>query len=278
MLIQIVDTTNVDTFGIGLVEQSNPASSEHSKEKSLELEKSDKTNDSKETLYTEIKHQNIASQSSNNDPHDSTSNDNNLNKQALLRDSMKTENTPESSNTNCSHPPCKSQNQGQSRSQSSKNSDKMISQVTEETDPGLNGIPSKQVVISKSKYQSKSKNKSIDHYYKRLFNTNGNNENTSCDSKINPNFQQNKEKLFTEPILKDDDTTSTSTVASFQYSSPTTLSHNHQHREQTKKIEQQILPVECFSSILERDTQLSQNTFTTRTSQKYSISISEVLC
>ena len=35
-----------------------------------------------------------------------------------------------------------------------------------------------------------------------------------CDSKINPNFQQNKEK-FTEPILKDDDTTSTSTVASF---------------------------------------------------------------
>ena len=97
---------------------------------------------------------------------------------------MENENTPESSNTNCSHPPCKSQNQGQSP-QSSKNSDKMISLVTDETDSGLNGIPSKQ-----SKNQSKSGNKPIDHFYKRLFNTNGNNENTSCDSKINLIFNR----------------------------------------------------------------------------------------
>ena len=246
------DNTNL-AEQIAANNESNPASSEYSKEKSLELEKSDKTNDSKETLYTEIKHQNIASQYSNNDPHDSTSNDNNSNKQALLRDSMKNENTPESSNTNCSHPPCKSQNQGQSP-QSSKNSDKMISLVTDETDSGLNGIPSKQ-----SKNQSKSGNKPIDHFYKRLFNTNGNNENTSCDSKINPNFQQNKEK-FTEPILKDDDTTSTSTVASFQDISPTTLSHKPKHLVQTKKTEQETPPVECLSSILERDTQSTQQT------------------
>ena len=161
------DNTNL-AEQIAANNESNPASSEYSKEKSLELEKSDKINDSKETLYTEIKHQNIASQYSNNDPHDSTSNDNNSNKQALLRDSMKNENTPESSNTNCSHPPCKSQNQGQSP-QSSKNSDKMTSQVTDETDSGLNGIPSKQ-----SKNQSKFGNKPIDHFYKRFFNTNGN--------------------------------------------------------------------------------------------------------